>query len=253
MSFEVPADHYLRFMGRYSRPLADVFLDHVQVAAGDRVLDVGCGPGVLTGPLAERCGADRVSAVDPSESFVASVRRALPEVDVRRATAEDLPFADDVFDAALAQLVVHFMRDPVAGLREMARVTRPGGVVAASVWDLAGGTGPLSVIWQAARELDPSAPAESRRAGGREGHLAELATEAGLVGVRPGSLSVGVPFATFDAWWAPYEDGVGPSGAYVAALADDHRAALRERCRELLPEAPFTHTVTAWVVVGSAT
>ena len=104
----------------------------------------------------------------------------MPGVDVRRATAEDLPFDDASFDAALAQLVVHFMTDPVAGLREMARVTRPGGVVAACVWDHAGDRGPLAPFWRAARALDPDVDDESRRAGTREGHLLELAAAAGL-------------------------------------------------------------------------
>jgi SAM-dependent methyltransferase len=251
VSFDVPADAYLRFMGRYSGPLALQLLDLVGVEPGSRVVDVGCGPGVLTAPLVERCGADHVAAVDPSEPFVESVRRTLPGVEVHRATAEELPFADDAFDHALAQLVVSFMADPVAGLREMGRVTRPGGVVATSVWDLAGGSGPLSVIWDAAIELDPSAPHERSRAGGSEGQLASLATAAGLADVRSSSLTVGLPFASFDAWWEPYEDGVGPAGSYVASLGADARAALRERCRARLPEPPFVHEATAWVVLAT--
>ena len=120
---------------------------------------------------------DAVAAVDPSESFVAAARERNPGVDVRRAAAEDLPFADGEFDAALAQLVVHFMADPVAGLKEMARV---GGVVAACVWDHQGGQGPLGVFWEAVRSLDPDARDESDLAGAREGHLAELFAQAGL-------------------------------------------------------------------------
>ena len=144
------------------------------------MLDVGCGPGVLTGPLVARCGASHVAAVDPSGSFVAATRDRFPEVDVREAAAESLPFDDDSFDAALAQLVVHFMTDPVAGLREMGRVTRPGGTVAASVWDFGSGTAPLSLFWRAAGELDPAAPGEADRAGTHEGELAALAESAGL-------------------------------------------------------------------------
>src|SRR3954462_15347958 len=117
-------------MGRYSGPLAPAFADFAGVAAGERVLDVGCGPGALTAELVERLGADDVSAVDPSESFVAAARVRPPDVDVPQAAAEELPFEDDAFGAALAQLVVHFMADPVAGVREMARVTSEGGVVA---------------------------------------------------------------------------------------------------------------------------
>src|SRR4051812_31908840 len=119
MSFNVPADAYLRFMGRYSQPLADQFLDLVGVRRDERVLDVGCGPGVLTAPLVARCDEGSVAAVDPSSSFVEAARERFPGVDVREAAAESLPYHDDTFDAALAQLVVHFMADPVSGLREM--------------------------------------------------------------------------------------------------------------------------------------
>src|SRR5207302_4140857 len=111
--------------------------------------------------LVARCGADAVSAADPSESFVLAARERYPGVDVRRAAAEELPFPDDEFDAALAQLVVPFMADPLAGLREMARVTRRGGVAAACVWDHAGGRSPLTVFWEAVRELRPNARDES--------------------------------------------------------------------------------------------
>jgi ubiquinone/menaquinone biosynthesis C-methylase UbiE len=146
VSFDVAADAYDRFMGRYSAPLAPPFADLAGVEAGQRVLDVGCGPGALTAELVRRLGPAEVSAVDPSEPFVVAVKERHPGVDVRRAPAEDLPFGDDVFDAALAQLVVHFMSDPVAGLREAGRVTRPGGVVAACVWDQADDRGPLGVF-----------------------------------------------------------------------------------------------------------
>ena len=252
MSFNVSADAYLRFMGRYSVPLADQFVDLVGVGPGDRVVDVGCGPGVLTAPLVARCGESSVAAVDPSPPFVAAARERFPGADVREGAAEQLPYDDDAFDAALAQLVVHFMADPVAGLREMGRVTRPGGTVAASVWDCAGPTGPLSVFWDAVREVVPSAGGEGHLPGAREGHLAELAEEAGLVAVRPTSLTVRIPFASFDEWWAPYLLGVGPSGAYVASLDDATRTELAERCRALLPEPPFEHAATAWVVLAEA-
>ena len=156
------------------------------------MLDVGCGPGALTTELVKRLGPAAVSAVDPSEPFVAAARERHPGVSVQRAAAEELPFSDREFDAALAQLVVHFMADPVAGLREMARVTREGGVVAACVWDHAGGKGPLSVFWEAARQVDPEVEDESELAGAREGHLAELLQEAGLREIEDGVLSVSV-------------------------------------------------------------
>jgi SAM-dependent methyltransferase len=252
MSFDVPADAYLSFMGRYSRPLAEQFVDLVRVAEGDRVLDVGCGPGVLTEPLVRRCGIGSVAAIDPSPTLVDAAVARFPGLDVRRGTAEDLPYDDDSFDAALAQLVVHFMPDPVAGLREMARVTRSGGVVSASVWDNAGDTGPLQVFWRAARDVDPTVRDESHLAGSREGHLAELATAAGLDEVRSTSLTVRVPFGSFEEWWAPYLMGVGPAGAYVASLDAEARLRVEERCREVMPSGAFEHDATAWVVVARA-
>lgn len=248
MSFEVSADAYLRFMGRYSEPLAVQFAGLAGVQAGQRVLDVGCGPGALTTELVRRTGADRVSAVDPSASFVAAVGERLPGVQVRRSAAEELPFADDAFDAALAQLVVHFMTDPVQGLREMARVTRRGGVVAACVWDHAGGRGPLTPFWSAVRELDPAAHDESNLAGVREGHLARLFAQAGLDQAQSATLTVRGRYGSFEQWWEPFTLGVGPAGAYVAALTPDRRAELHDRARRLLPAGPVEISATAWAV-----
>jgi len=251
VSFFVAADAYDRFMGRYSVPLAGPFADFSGVSAGQRVLDVGCGPGALTAELVGRVGADSVAAVDPSEPFVAALAERHPDVEVQQAPAEDLPIPDDGFDAALAQLVVHFLADPVAGLREMARVTRDGGVVSACVWNHAGDDGALSLFWQVVRELD-DAPDESELPGSREGHLAELFRAAGLAEVEDGDVSVRVEHATFEEWWEPYTLGVGPAGAYVAGLDPARRDELRERCRDALPEPPFELTVRAWAARGRA-
>ena len=252
MSFDVAADAYLRFMGRYSEPLAAQFADLAGIGRGQRVLDVGCGPGALTAVLASRAGADAVSAIEPSASFAAATRERLPGVDVRQFPAEKLPFPDDAFDAALAQLVVHFMTDPVAGLRQMARVTRPGGVVAACVWDHAGGRGPVSAFWRAVRELDPAADDESGLAGAREGHLAALFAQAGLDEIQASTLTVRVGQPDFASWWEPFTLGVGPAGAYLAALDEDRRNALREQCRRQLPDGPFAVSATAWAATGRA-
>jgi SAM-dependent methyltransferase len=246
--FDVPAEAYARFMGRFSEPLAVRFVALAQVRAGQRALDVGCGPGALTAELVARLGADAVSAIDPSDPFVAAIRSRFPEVDVRSGSAEHLPFPDDRFDVSLAQLVVHFMADPVAGLSEMARVTRPGGLVAACVWDTAGDGGPLDTFWRAVRDIDPDAHDESRLAGAREGHLAELCEEAGLEGIEPTSLTVNVRFPTFDDWWEPFTLGVGPAGAHVERLEDGQRDSLRSRCEHLLPPAPFEIAASAWCV-----
>ncbi len=250
MSFTVAAAAYDRFMGRYSVPLAPLFADHAGIGDVSRVLDVGCGPGALTAELVRRLGADAVTAVDPSEPFVEAARERHPGVRVERSPAETLPFSDSRFDAALAQLVVHFMADPVAGLREMARVTVADGVVAACVWDHAGGHGPISVFWNAARSLDQDVVDESQMAGARAGHLTELFGEAGLREVDETALEVVVEHATFESWWEPYELGVGPAGDHVAELEPDEREALRERCRSLLPAAPFSLTVRAWSARG---
>jgi SAM-dependent methyltransferase len=250
VSFNVSADAYLRFMGRYSEPLAAQFADLAGARSGQRLLDVGCGPGALTAELVKRVGPDAVSAVEPSASFVAAARERLPGVDIRQAAAERLPFGGAAFDAALAQLVVHFMADPVAGLREMGRVTRPGGVVAACVWDHAGGRGPLSAFWRAVRELDPGADDESNLAGVREGHLAELFAQAGLGAAEVTTLTVQTRQDGFESWWETFTLGVGPAGAYLTSLPADRQNELRERCRRQLPEGSFKVSATAWAAIA---
>jgi SAM-dependent methyltransferase len=252
MTFNVAADAYDRFMGQYSSQLSAQLADLAGIGAGQRAIDVGCGPGALTTELVQRLGADAVAAVDPSEQFVEAARERHPGADVQLAPAETLPFADKEFDAALAQLVVHFMTDPAAGLAEMRRVTRPDGVIAASVWDIGGGRAPISPYWRAARDLDPSLAGESDRAGGREGGLVELFEAAGLREVEQAELTATREYETFDEWWYPYTLGVGPAGAHAQSLDPDALAAVRERCRQLLPEPPFAFTATAWAARGLA-
>ena len=252
MSFTASAEAYDRFMGRYSVQLSCGLADLAGIAAPQRVLDVGCGPGALTAELASRLGADSVSAVDPSEPFVSAARERHPGVDIRHASAEQLPYPDQTFDAALAQLVVHFMKDPLTGLSEMARVTRRnGGVVTACVWDHAGGRGPLSTFWEAARELDPEVEDESRLAGAREGELASMFHSVGLLDVTETTLSATVEHPDFDAWWEPFTLGVGPAGAYTARLDARRREQLRGHCpRDDAPSAPFVLDARAWAARG---
>ena len=250
--FDVAADAYDRFMGRFSRLLAPQMADLAGIVAGQRAIDVGSGPGALTTELVRRLGADHVAAVDPSAPFAAAAAERHPGVDVRQASAEALSFPDQTFDAALAQLVVHFMTDPIAGLREMARVTRPGGIVVACVWDHAGGQGPLSLFWQAARDHDPAVDDESRLAGARQGHLAELFEAAGLHDNKESTLSADLEHPSFEEWWEPFTRGVGPAGSYVAGLDAERQVELREACRSLLPTGPFVSTARAWAARGLA-
>ncbi|HEY6635743.1 MAG TPA: class I SAM-dependent methyltransferase [Acidimicrobiia bacterium] len=251
MSFVVAADSYDRFMGRYSSLLAPIFADFAGVDGDQTVIEVGCGPGALTSVLVDRLGAGAVTAVDPSPPFVAAARERFPGVTVQESTAESLPFDEDVFDLSLAQLVVHHMSDPIAGIAEMARVTRPGGTVAACVWDLGAGRDPLSPFWRAVRRYDPTAIGESGYAGTREGHLLEIFEDAGLAQIDGEGLVFEVEHSSFEEWWDPFKLGVGPAGAYAAGLPPEDQAILEALCREELPTAPFTLSLRAWAARGT--
>lgn len=253
MSFDVSADAYGRFMGRFSERLADEFIAWAEARPGLTALDVGCGPGALTARLVEALGVASVRAIEPSPSFVVAVRERIPGLDVRQSSAASIPLPDDAVDLSMAQLVVNFMPDPIAGLQEMARVTRRGGSVAACVWDLGpDGRAPISLLWKAAHDLDSASTGEAAMPGTRVGQLAGLAEEAGLSDIRDGELTVSAPFRDFEDWWEPYTHGIGPAGQYVAGLDEFHRNRLRDHCRELLPAGPFELSATAWCVRGSA-
>ncbi|MEZ3159253.1 class I SAM-dependent methyltransferase [Microbacterium sp. BWT-B31] len=252
MSFDVAAEAYDRFMGRYSQPLAEVFADFAALPATGRALDVGSGPGALTAVLARRLGETEVAAVDPSESFVAAASARLPWADVRHGTAENLPFADHAFAATLAQLVVHFLTDAPAGAREMARVTRPGGVVAACVWDFAGGRGPHTAFFRALVEVAPALDDESERLGVHAGELGALLRGAGCLDVVEDELAVTLELAGFDDWWTPYTLGVAPAGKQLAALDPADRERVRAIARNALPDGPFSVTAVAWAARGLA-
>jgi SAM-dependent methyltransferase len=247
VSFDVSPEAYTRYMGRYAEPLAEVFAGFARVGAGDRVLDVGCGPGALTAHLLS-VGSE-VAAIDPSPPFVDAIRERFPGIEVVHGAAEELPYDTASFDAALAQLVVHFMRDPVAGLRQMARVTRPGGVVAACVWD--GPTGALAPFWDAVHVIDKDAEDEALLSGAHRGHLTELFQEAGLSDVHEDAIAVDVVHPSFEEWWEPYTYGVGPAGDYVKRLDIDGRARIEMVGRERLGPGPFTVTASAWAARGT--
>jgi SAM-dependent methyltransferase len=249
MSFDVSGNAYDRFMGRYSRELAAPFADFANVEAGQRVVDVGCGSGVLTAELARRVGAEHVAGADPSPLLDACAER-VPGADLKQAAAEDLPWPDDSFDAALAQLVVHFMDDPGAGIAEMARITRPDGVVAACTWDFSGGMKLLGTYWAAARALDPGAESESSAFD--EAGLDALWRQAGLAGIEVDALVVSSRYADFDELWQTFLLGVGPAGRHLASQPPERQAALRAEYSSRLgePDGAFTLDARAWAVRG---
>jgi SAM-dependent methyltransferase len=256
-TFLVAADAYDRHIGRYGRQLASALIAFAAVEKGMRALDVGCGPGALTGVLAERLGSAAVSAAEPSAPFAEACRARLPGVQVVVAAAEELPFADGTFDAALSQLVVNFMRDAETGVGEMSRLTRPGGVVASCVWDYAGEMTLLRAFWDAAREVEPERAAAADEGvvmrWCAEGELAELWRHAGLRNVRSAPLVVHASYTDFEELWSPLLSGVGPSGAFCASLDDDRRSALHTALRHRLRAggAPFALSARAWAVAGT--
>jgi SAM-dependent methyltransferase len=255
--FTASADAYARFVGRYGHALARALLAEAGVAAGQRVLDVGCGPGPLAAEAAAIVGEERVAAVDPSEPFAEACRARLPGADVRVAAAESLPFADDTFDIVLSQLVVNFMADAEAGVAEMRRVAVPGGVVASCVWDYGGGMRMLRAFWDAAVAVDPAgaAPHDEGRSMrySTAPELERLWRAAGLDEVRTSALDVEADYEDFDDLWEPFTFGIGPAGAYIASLDDDRRQTVRERLRATLgePQGAFTLTARAWCVRGA--
>jgi ubiquinone/menaquinone biosynthesis C-methylase UbiE len=250
-----PAEAYDRGVGRYGAQLAAGLIRVAGLGAGQRALDVGCGPGPLTSALAELLGAENVAAVDPSEPFVAACRSRNPGADVRVGVAERLPFADDEFDAVLAQLVVQLMDDRDAGVREIARVARPGGVVAAAVWDSR--TMPfLRSFWDAALEVAPEhagALDDSRRVGYEHPEsLVELWEDHGLLEVSTGELLVDADYESFEELWEPFAAGVGHSGATFVALDPERQERVRAGAHSRLGVAhgPFALTARAWWVCG---
>ena len=245
-TFLTTGNAYDLFMGRYSRPLAVKFADSVGVTPGMSALDIGCGPGALTTVLVDRLGAAGVAAMDPSLPFVAACTTRHPGVDVRPGRAEEIPFADASVDVAMAQLVLHFVSDPLAAGLEMRRVVRPGGIVAACMWDSANEMEMLRLFWDSALAVDPNTPGEARtlRFGG-PGEIAELFTGAGLVDVVETTHSVSSTYEVFDELWEGFLGGIGPAGAFCLSLSEAGRSAVRAEMFHRLGEPTGSFALTA--------
>jgi SAM-dependent methyltransferase len=240
--FNVSDAAYDNFMGRFSVPLAPVFADFAGVAAGQRVLDVGAGTGALTSELARR-GAEPAAA-DPSPPFVAALRNRFPGVDVQESPAESMPWPDESFDAALAQLVITFMRDAPAGVAEMHRVVRPGGVVAVCMWDR-DRMELLGAVNRTQRILDPSRPTPEQRTNYRtRAEIEQLMGDHAEVDL----LEVAAGYTGFDELWDSIVDGAGPAGEWAKSLdAEQRQEARAELYRQVgEPEGPFTLHGRAW-------
>ena len=233
---------YEPYIGRWSRLVAREFLAWLAVPPNARWLDVGCGTGALSATVLDTTCPEAVTAIDFSDGFVAYARGHVtdPRASFRQADAQALPFGAATFDAAVSGLVLNFLPQPERAVAEMARVTRPGGTVAAYVWDYAGGMQLMRHFWDAAAALDPAAAAldEGRRFPlCRPEPLERLFAAAGVrdVAVRP--IDVPTVFRDFDDFWTPFLGGQGPAPAYVMSLPEEQRAALRERLRATLPTA----------------
>jgi SAM-dependent methyltransferase len=240
--FNVSDGSYDNFMGRFSRPLGPLFADFAGIEAGQRVLDVGAGTGALTAELVRR-GAE-ASAADPSPPFVAALRERFPDIGVHEAPAEQLPWPDESFDAALAQLVVTFMRDAPAGIAEMQRVVRPGGIVAVCMWDREG-MEMLAAVNRTQQALDPSRPSSEQLTNYRTREEIE-----GLFGdgVEMALLEVEAGYSGIDEFWDALADGAGPAGAWAASLNDAQRVQARDEIYRQVgePGGPFSLVGRAW-------
>lgn len=229
---------YDRFMGRYSRELAPLFADHAGVAWPMLALDVGCGPGALTRELVQRLGPSGVSGCDPTPAYIEACQARNPGVTVLPGTAEALPYPDDLFDVTLAQLAIHLFSDPLMAATEMRRVTKSGGTIAGSVWDLHSGVELFTLFGDRV---------QGSVAFGGAGEIAALFTSAGLTDIDERLLRVSTVYDDFDEFWSTIEHSVGPMADYVRSLPHADLVALREELFNQLgrPEASFSLSAMA--------
>src|SRR6201993_2461358 len=233
------AGNYERLMGRWSRRLAPLFIEHAGIADGEEVLEIGCGTGSLTFTLPQRAKLASLTAIDHSEIYLAAAQAKNhdPRIRLEQGDGCALRFPDDDFDRALSMLVLpSVVPQPELMVAEMRRVTRPGGVVAAAFWDSPGGTPSQRMLWDTAAALDEAAAEARDRTMGRPiyapGALARMWMEAGLVDIDQRSLMIRMDFADFADYWQPFASGEGALGAYVATLGHAARDRLERHLRE---------------------
>jgi SAM-dependent methyltransferase len=254
----VAGDAYEAYMGRWSRPLARAFVEWLHPKPSARWLEVGCGTGALTATVCDLCEPASVVACDPSEAFIEYARKNLSDARVSFvvAGAEELPSRDGGFDDVVSGLVLNFLPDPARAVACIRERLRPGGTVAAYVWDYAEGLELLRSFWEEAVASDPRAAAldEGRRFPlCRRPALASLFRAAGLAQVETHPLEMRTDFATFDDYWTPFLRGTGPAPSYVASLDPPGRERLRERLRRRLhagSDARIHLGARAWAVRG---
>lgn len=225
---------------------------------GDCVLDVGCGTGSLSSAIARTTGASKVVGVDPSPGFIEYARshNVDPRVSFEVGDAQNLSFPDGFFDRCLASLIVNFIPDAAKAVREMRRVTKPGGVAGTCMWDSGGGMEMQQSFWDAASALEPEAGQfrERNQRYGSAARLSELWAGSGLSNVEVKDLTIPLEFGSFDDLWLPYLGGQGPAGTYLAGLSKEHQEAFKEKLRGNLlgtgPDRPFTLQGKVWAVRG---